>query len=192
MEKTIKREKLNSIVLAIMATTADKSKNLITLRCEKFAKELDVIAKKFNEEIEDINAEHATSDKDQNILHEEVIITDKNGNSRKEFSGGYKYTWKRDKERKAKLDEFWKGTLDIKTNVLKRNDSNKALYKQIIEKLNSTQLSNLAGIILDIPVDKDDFVDEEWIINFLEGKEETKEKQNGQASEKELQSAPQG
>lgn len=190
MTKTIKRTKLNDVVNAIYAITADKSKNIITLRCEKIAKEIDVIAKKLNEDILDINAEYASTDKDQNLLHEEVMITEKNGNSKKENSGAYKYTFKRDKERKAKIEEFWNQDVQLPISIVKRNDSNKALYKQIIEKHNFTQLSNLAGIILDIPVDDNGFIDDEWVLGFLDGKDDAKEKQNGQASEKELQPAP--
>lgn len=191
MTKTIKRTKLNDVMSAIMAITSDKSKNIITLRCEKIAKEIDVIAKKLNEDILDINTEHASTDKDQNLLHDEVIVTDKSGTSKKDNSGAYKYTFRRDKERKAKIEEFWNQDVQIPISIVKHNDSNRALYKQIIEKHNFTQLSNLAGVILDIPVDAEGFINEEWVLNFLEGKDENKEKQNGQASEKELQPAPQ-
>lgn len=191
MTKKIKKEKLNDIVMAIFAITADKTKNAITLRCEKIAKEIDVISRKLNEEILEINTGYASTDKNGNLLHEEVITNNGHGSSKTENSGGYKYTISKDKERKEAIQKFWSEDIDIPVSIVKRNESNTALYKQIIEKHNFTQLSNLAGIILDIPVDAEGFIDEGWVLGFLEGKDETKEKQNGQADKKELTPAPQ-
>lgn len=184
MQKEIERIQINEVVSSMNALTASKEKNIITLRCEKIGKKIDEIAGKLNEELATINAEYASTDEKGNFLHEEVIITDKTGASKKESTGNYKYTFARNEQRKKAIEKFWKEKIEIPCNVIKRTDSNNALYKQIIEKLNFTQLSVLAGIILDIPLDEEGFIDDQWVLDFLAGDE--KAKQNGQASKSEL------
>ena len=177
MTKRIKNSQFNSIIAAIMDITADKSKNIFTMRCEKIATKLNDISKKINERILEINAEYASTDKDGNFLHEEVIVTDKNGTSKKENSGQYKYTLQRDKDRKKAMEQFWNEELEIPTNVIDRNETNSPLYKQIIERNTLTTLSDLTGILLDLPTDKDGFIDEGFVLDFMDTLD--KEKQNG-------------
>lgn len=185
MLKTIKRSELNDIVNAMNALTQDKEKNIITLRCEKIGKKIDTIAQKLNSDLADLRAEHCSKDEKGNFLHEEVIVTDKQGASRKENNGSYKYTIKGNMDLKKAIDKFWDEDVKIPVNVVKLTDSNVLLYKQIIEKLNFTQLSILSGIVLDIPLDEDGFIDDQWILNFLSDKPH--ENNNGQENKIELE-----
>lgn len=177
MTKKIKKKELNNIVGSIIQITSDRSKNIVSLRCEKIGNKINEISKKLNEEILEINSEHASTDKDNNFLHEEVIITDKNGQSRKENSGSYKYTFKRDQDRKKAIEKFWNEEIELPVSVVDR-EKYPELYKKIIKDNSFTTLSNLAGIILDIPVGEDGFVDEEWILGFLSS--DNKVESNGQ------------
>lgn len=177
MTKKIKKKELNNIVGSIIKITSDKSKNIVSLRCEKIGKKINEISKKLNEEILEINSEHASTDKDNNFLHEEVVTTEKNGHSRKENNGSYKYTFKRDQDRKKEIEKFWNEEIELPVSVVDR-ENHPELYKKIITEHSFTTLSNLAGIILDIPIGEDGFVDEEWILGFLET--ENKIGSNGQ------------
>lgn len=186
MTKTIKRKEFNNIIRAIATLSSTNAKNIIGLRCEKIGKKINEIATKFNSEISDIDEEHASTDKDFNFMREEVVITDKSGSSKKESTGGFKYTFKRSQERKDAIEKFWNENTEIPVNVVERTDKNTELYKKVIEENSFTTLSNLSGIILDIPLDAEGFVDEEWVLKFLSG-DTKKEESNGQSNSPKLE-----
>ena len=150
MTKKIKKKELNNIIGSMMQIISDYSKNIVSLRCEKMGNKINDLAKKLNSELSTIDEEYASSDKDMNLLREEVVTTDKAGNSKKENSGIFKYTLKKTQERKKAIENFWNEEIEIPVNVVKR-DLNSELYKKIIAENSFTTLSNLAGIILDIP-----------------------------------------
>lgn len=168
MTKKIAKKELNNIIGSIIQITSDKSKTIVSLRCEKIGKSINEISKKLNSELSAIDEEYASADKDMNLLREETVTTDKSGNSVKENNGVFRYTLKKTQERKKAIENFWNETIEIPTNVVKW-DLHPELYKKIIADNSFTTLSNLAGIILDIPVGEDGFVDEEWILGFLSG-----------------------
>lgn len=186
MTKTIKRKELNNVIMAIASIIPDNAKNIIGLRCERIGKEINEITKKLNSELAVIHEEHASTDKDQNLLREEVVTTDKHGSSKKENSGGYRYTFKKSQEMKKATQDFWNEDVAIPSNIVKR-EIHGDLYRKVIENSNFTTLSYLSGVILEIPLDDKGFVDEEWILNFLSAK--PKAEQNGQADKKELEGA---
>ena len=143
---------------------------------------LNEISKSINEKLFDINAEYASTDKNGNFLHEEVVTIDKNGTTKKENTGNFKYTLEREKEKRKAMEHFWNQEVEIPSNIIERNEKNSTLYKQIIEKNTLTTLTDLAGVLLDFPIDKDGFIDEEFVLNFLSIN--SKEKQNGTVQEK--------
>lgn len=167
MTKIIKKKQLNKVIMSIVEITSGKSKNIISLRCEKIGGIINEISTKLNSELSTLNEEYASCDKDMNLLREEVITTDKTGNSKKENSGIFKYTFKKTQERKKAIEDFWNQDIEVPSNVVSR-EKHPDLYKKIIQDNSFTTLSNLAGIILDIPVGEDGFVDEEWVLGFLE------------------------
>lgn len=187
-KKTIKRKDLNDVISSIFAINSDGSKNVISYRCEKISKEINEISKNLNSQISDINEEYASTDKDYNLLREEVVTSDKNGVSKKENSGGFKYTFKKIKERKRVIEDFWNGEVELPTSVVSR-EHHKELYRKVIEANSFSTISNLAGIILDIPVGEDGFVDEKWIFDFLN---DTTLELNGQSKKPELEVAKAG
>lgn len=186
MTKKINRKQLNGVIMAISHMLTSNNKNIIGLRCERIGKIVNDISKELNAELSTIDEEYASKDKDQNFLREEVVITDKNGSSKKENIGAFKYTFTKEQERKKAIADFWGQDIELPCNVVKR-ELHKDLYKKIIEENSFTTLSNLAGIILDIPLGADGFIDEEWILEFLSSNKKTE--QNGQAHKKELEGA---
>lgn len=167
MTKKIKRKDINGIINSVATLANFNKKNIFGLRCERFARDMAKIAKELNDQLSTIAEEHASTDKDFNLLKEEILVTDKQGVSRKEPTGEYKYTFKRSQERKKTVEEFLNEELEVKANVVERKEQYMELYKKIINENSFTVISNLAGIILDIPLDKEGFVDEDWILNFL-------------------------
>lgn len=184
LTKKIKKKDLNDLISSIFAINSDGAKNIISYRSEKISKEINEISKKLNSEISDIDEEYASTDKDHNLLREEVVTSDKQGVSKKENSGKFKYTFRKSKDRKTAIENFWNEEVDIPCNIVKR-EHHEELYKKVLKENTFSTLSNLAGIILDIPVGEDGFIDEKWILDFLS--EDKKVESNGKTDNPKLE-----
>jgi hypothetical protein len=172
MQKNITKRNVKELV-DLLNTVDYKVKNIFTLRCEKLQAKLVLIGSGINKEIEEKQAEYASTDDKGNFLREEVVITDKDGASRKESSGGYKYKHGTQKQMNEEIEKIWKEEVTIGINLISK-ENQKPVYRYVLATYNTRVISMLSGIILDFPVDAEGFVDEESILNF-----ENKPAENG-------------
>lgn len=175
---TIKKKQLNEIIGALSFIDY-LVKNLFTIRAEKLLKKINEIAQKVNEEIQDVREEHAVTDKEGNFILEPLTEIEK-GKSKTQNIGNYKYTHEKAKKRDAAIERIMDSDIEIPTYVITRDENNAALYKEIFKKYSPSTISSLAGILLDVPLDEDNFVKEEFV---LEMTAEPKAEANGQAKE---------
>lgn len=163
----ITKRKVKELIDALNYSIDYKVKNLFTLRAEKLGKKLSEIAEGINNAIAEKNAEFAQTDEKGRFLLEEITITDKSGTSKKEKTGNYLYTPETDKKRKAAIEQLWLESVDIPVNLISRDEKNEPLYKYIFETYNASIISLFAGILLDVPVDADGFLDEEFALKYI-------------------------
>lgn len=183
MQKTIKNRQLNDFTGANGALIAIdyKQKNLLSIRCEKLLKKINGIGEKVNKKIQDKREEYCSKDDKGNFLYEQVTITDKNGASKAENTGNLKFTYGKKQELDKAIEEIMDTDVNIPVYLIENKEDNHPLYKQIFEKYSTTVISTLAGIILDVPVDEEGFVQEEFVMKMTS---DEKVKQNGHTEEK--------
>ena len=177
MQKEIKNRELDKIVTALKQVDY-KEKNIFSLRSEKLGQKLNLLAVNLNEKTKDAQMEHASTDKDGNFLFEQVTVTDKNGMSRMENTGNYKYTHAQLKARDKVVEQIKEENSNIPIYLIKK-EGNEVLFKKIFEKYSPSTISTLAGIILDVPLDDEGFIDEAFYLEMtaekvpaLNGKQE--------------------
>lgn len=188
MQKSIKKKELNQFIGPDGALTAInyKVKNIFTIRCEKLLKKINELGIEVNNEIQDIREEFASTDKESgNFIYETVTVTDSKGNSKTENTGSFKYTHERAKQRDEKIERLFQEEVKIPVNIISR-DNNLPLYKQIFKEYTLTTISKLAGVLLDVPVDDEGFVQEEFIIKFTEENQKSEDNKNVQAKNSEI------
>lgn len=184
MTKKIKNRQLSEIVNALsFIDYKTKNKNLFIVRCEKLLKKLSEIGKDVNAELQDIREEFAETDEKGRFIYETVNITDKNGTSKTENSGVFKYTHQRAKKRDEAIEKKWDEEVEIPIYLISRDEKNISLYKSIFKDYSLTMITAFAEIILDVPLDAERFIDEEFVLEMT--KEEDSSKQNEQAQKEE-------
>ena len=96
-------------------------------------------------------------------MREEFVITDKDGTSQRGNTGALKFTSANAKKRKEALNKLLnEEKVSIPIYIIPFNETNEPLYKKAFELYACTALSVLAGIILDIPLDEDGFITDEF------------------------------
>lgn len=178
-ETTVKKKQLNEIIGALSVIDY-LVKNIFTIRAEKLLKKLNELVQKINEEIQDVREENAVTDDKGNFVLEALTETEKNGKAKTQNIGNYKYTHERAKKRDAAIEIIMNADIDIPTYLITRHETNAALYKEIFKKYSPSTITSLAGILLDVPLDEDNFVKEEFVIEMTT---EPKAEANGQQKE---------
>lgn len=182
-QTTIKKKKLYDIIniLLILDYTV---KNIFNIRAEKLLKKLYELSAEINEEIADIQRQWATKDEKGNFVCEALTETEKNGKSKTQNAGNFKYTKENADKRDAAIENLLNTDITIPTYIVSRSE-NMPLYKEIFKKYSPTTISVLAGILLDVPIDEEEFVTEEFV---LEMTSEPKTEANGKHKEATLAS----
>lgn len=162
---TVKKKQLNEII-GSLSFIDYLVKNIFTIRAEKLLKKLNELAQKINEDIQDVREEWATTDEKGNFVLEALTETEKGGKSKTQNIGNYKYTHERAKKRDADIENIMDSDIEIPTYLIARDETNAPLYKEIFKKYSPSTISSLAGILLDVPLDEDKFVKEEFVLEM--------------------------
>lgn len=165
-------------------------KNIIVRRCEKLAKKInDDLLPEYNDALIDIDEQFCMKDKDGVAIREELVITDKNGSSQRGNTGELKFASGNKIKRKEAINKFLDQQVSIPTYIIPLNETNEALYRKAFELYSYTTLSSLAGIILEIPLDEDGFITDEFADKYSSPLEEKNTSKNGVGKKEELTAA---
>ena len=156
-----------------------KSKNIIVRRAEKLSKRInEEFLPEYNNGLSDIDDDFCEKDKNGHSVREELVITDKSGTSQRGNTGSLKFSSENKIKRREAINKFYDREVTIPTYVIPHNETNESVYKKAFEIYSYTTLSVLSGIILEIPLDEEGFITDEFADKYSL-KEEDSSHKNG-------------
>lgn len=137
-----------------------KKRSRLSFAVEKMATKWNKSVKKYQSLLSEIDIEFCSTDKDGNLMFEEVTMTDKDGNSNKQNTGLCKYTKDNRKKRDEKAEKFSQEMVEIPVHLLAKDEPSIVSF---MKDLSFTEINLLTGTLIDMPeIDMDAEYDESW------------------------------